>query len=283
MSAVTAPAPPLAAQRADAPVLQAQGLSFDYGAQPVFAGVDVRIAPGEVVCLIGASGAGKSTLLRVLAGLAEPPAGQVLIDGEPVRRGEHALHAAKTSVVFQSPSLLPWLSVAQNAGFGLDFGGRPRSTPAERDAQVARVLAQVGLGAHAGQRPAQLSGGQTQRVALARALAREPRIIFLDEPFSALDAITREQMQDLLLQLVRAHGAAALLVTHDIDEALRLADRVLLLAGAPGQPARIAGQWQPGGAAPRQHRSQALNALREDILERLAHPVETAEAWFPAL
>lgn len=270
-----------------APVLAAQGLSYRYApaSAPVFAGVDLGIAPREVVCLIGASGAGKSTLLRVLAGLGVPTQGQVALDGETVHVGAgaaSAVHAAKSSVVFQSPSLLPWLSVAQNAAFGLDFACRGGVARPHIDARVAAVLAQVGLAGHAHKRPAALSGGQAQRVALARALAREPRIIFLDEPFSALDAITREQMQDLLLELVHAHGSAALLVTHDIDEALRLADRVLLLAGAPGEPAGIAGEWRPDGTAPRQHRSGALNALRESILERLADP-HRENAWVPVI
>ncbi|WP_428827912.1 ABC transporter ATP-binding protein [Azonexus sp. IMCC34842] len=257
-------------------LLAARQLAFSYGGAPVFAGVDLCIARREIVCLIGASGCGKSTLLRLLAGLAEPSAGDVAVDGEsgPQR-------AAKASVVFQSPALLPWLTVADNVAFGLDFACRPTSSRSERQQHIERVLAQVGLAEHAQKKPQALSGGMAQRVALARALARNPEIIYLDEPFSALDAITRESMQDLLLDLAHQQQSAALLVTHDIDEALRIGDRVLLLAGGQdGGPARIVGEWRPGGKAPRQHRSPALNAMREDILDSLSNP---GTAWFPDL
>lgn len=257
-------------------LLVARQLAFSYGGPPVFAGVDLSIAPREIVCLIGASGCGKSTLLRLLAGLAEPNAGDVTVDGEngPKR-------AAKASVVFQSPALLPWLTVAENVAFGLDFACRAPESKAERQARIERVLTKVGLAEHGNKKPQALSGGMAQRVALARALAREPQIIYLDEPFSALDAITREAMQDLLLDLAHQQQSAALLVTHDIDEALRIGDRVLLLAGAnDGAPARIVGEWRPDGRAPRQHRSLQLNAMREEILDSLSNPGTT---WYPAL
>ncbi|WP_226470711.1 ABC transporter ATP-binding protein [Dechloromonas denitrificans] len=257
-------------------LLAARQLAFSYGGAPVFAGVDLNIGQREIVCLIGASGCGKSTLLRLLAGLAEPSAGDVTVDGE-----NGAKRAAKASVVFQSPALLPWLTVADNVAFGLDFACRPVSSRGERQQHIERVLAQVGLTEHARKKPQALSGGMAQRVALARALARNPEIIYLDEPFSALDAITREAMQDLLLDLAHQQQSAALLVTHDIDEALRIGDRVLLLAGCQdGSPARIVGEWRPGGKAPRQHRSPALNAMREEILDSLSNP---GTAWFPDL
>lgn len=245
-------------------LLLARRLAFAYGREPVFAEVNLSIAQGEIVCLVGASGCGKSTLLRLLAGLAEPTAGEVSLHG----LGGKA-RAAAASVVFQSPALLPWLTVAENVAFGLDFQCRPAEARSERQRRVAQALAQVGLGNHAGKRPHALSGGMAQRVALARALARAPEIVYLDEPFSALDAVTRESMQDLLVDLVHQQQAAALLVTHDIDEALRIGDRVLLLAGSP---ARIVGEWRPDGTAPRQHRSSALNGLREDILNTLSNP-----------
>lgn len=257
-------------------LLAARQLAFSYGRQPVFAGVDLSIARREIVCLIGASGCGKSTLLRLLAGLSEPTAGEVLIDGKVEKD-----RAAKASVVFQSPALLPWLSVADNVGFGLDFSCRPPEAKARRNERVATVLRQVGLSEHAAKKPQALSGGMAQRVALARALARDPEIIYLDEPFSALDAITRESMQDLLVDLAHQQQSAALLVTHDIDEALRIGDRVLLLAGCgDGTPARIVGEWRPDGRAPRQHRSLHLNAMREEILDALSNP-ETP--WYPAI
>lgn len=256
----------------DAPLLDARGLSFAYGPQPVFAGVDLTIGRREIVCLIGASGCGKSTLLRLLAGLAEPGAGEVRLHGEAAGNSGNSggnARAAAASVVFQSPALLPWLTVAGNVAFGLDFACRAKGSRTVQAARVEKALAQVGLAGHAAKRPQALSGGMAQRVALARALARDPEIVYLDEPFSALDAVTREAMQDLLVELAHQRQAAALLVTHDIDEALRIGDRVLLLAG---HPARIVGEWRPDGRAPRLHRSAALNALREEILDTLAAP-----------
>lgn len=259
----------------DAPLLDARGLSFAYGPQPVFAGVDLTIGRREIVCLIGASGCGKSTLLRLLAGLAEPGAGEVRLHGEAAGNSGNSggsARAAAASVVFQSPALLPWLTVAGNVAFGLDFACRAKESRTVQAARVEKALAQVGLAGHAAKRPQALSGGMAQRVALARALARDPEIVYLDEPFSALDAVTREAMQDLLVELAHQRQAAALLVTHDIDEALRIGDRVLLLAG---HPARIVGEWRPDGRAPRLHRSAALNALREEILNTLAAPAAT--------
>ena len=253
-------------------LLVARQLAFSYGRKPVFSQVDLHIARKEIVCLIGASGCGKSTLLRLLAGLSEPEAGEVLLDGQ-VR----ADRAARAGVVFQSPALLPWLTVAGNVGFGLDFACRAPQTRKALQTQVGEILEQVGLTEHAHKKPQALSGGMAQRAALARALARSPEIIYLDEPFSALDAITRESMQDLLIALAHRHQSAALLVTHDIDEALRVGDRVLLLAGSP---ARIAGEWRPVGIAPRQHRSSALNAMREEILDALSQP---SAPWFPVI
>lgn len=261
------------------PVLVARRLAFSYGGPPVFADVDLEIAPREIVCLIGASGCGKSTLLRLLAGLAEPGAGTLTVDSGS--EAKTSARAAQASVVFQSPALLPWLSVAENVGFGLDFACRGQLLPARRSERVQRAIDQVGLAQHARKKPGALSGGMAQRVALARALARDPQIIYLDEPFSALDAITREAMQDLLVDLVHQQQSAALLVTHDIDEALRIGDRVLLLA-KPGesQPARILGEWRPDGLAPRLHRSPYLNTIREEILDALSQP---GAAWYPTL
>lgn len=266
-------------------LLSATQLAFAYAETPVFAGVDLHIAPCEIVCLIGASGCGKSTLLRLLAGLANPTSGNLTIrsgkETATVNGKNEPKSKANASVVFQSPALLPWLTVAENVAFGLDFACRSPESKPERQARIERVLAQVGLSEHARKKPHALSGGMAQRVALARALARDPEIIYLDEPFSALDAITRESMQDLLLELAHQQQSAALLVTHDIDEALRIGDRVLLLAGNQnGAPARIVGEWKPDGRAPRQHRSLHLNALREEILDSLSNQ---GAAWYPAI
>lgn len=254
-------------QEATAPLLVARNLAFSYAEKQVFSGVSLSIAPREIVCLVGASGCGKSTLLRLLAGLEAAVSGTVEPEQDHARRS--------SSFVFQSPALLPWLSVEENVAFGLDFSCRttePQSLIRER---TATAIEQVGLSEHAQKHPYQLSGGMAQRVALARAFARDPEIIFLDEPFSALDAITRESMQDLLIELAHRRQAAAMLVTHDLDEALRIGDRVLLLGGSP---AKILGEWTPEGRAPRQHRSSALNAMREEILDTLSEP---ATVWYP--
>lgn len=247
------------------PLLAARGLALSYrrGAPPVFSGVDLAVRPREIVALVGESGCGKSSLLSLLAGLNAPSSGAIQFRGAPVRRtpGEFA-------VVFQDPCLLPWLSVEGNAGFGLGFRrlGLPR---AERRARVAAALADVGLTEHARRYPHQLSGGMAQRLALARALGRQPALILLDEPFSALDAITREAMQALLTELVHRHASAALLVTHDIDEALRVSDRVLLMGG---RPAGIVGEWgllDALGPAPRERHIPRILELRAEILDAL--------------
>jgi NitT/TauT family transport system ATP-binding protein len=173
-------------------------------------------------------------------------------------------------LLFQHASLLPWLRVGANVGFGLDFKHQPLLEPDERERRVHQALAAVDLAGQAHLHPAQLSGGMAQRVALARALAREPALLLADEPFSALDAITRAQMQALLVSVVHRWHAAVLLVTHDIDEALLVADRILLLASAgQGGPARIQREWTVALEHPRERHAGALSALRFDILASL--------------
>ena len=162
-----------------------------------------------------------------------------------------------------------------NVGFGLDFARQPKI---ERDARKARIrdaIEAVGLGARAHAYPAQLSGGQAQRVALARALARQPELLFADEPFSALDAVTRTEMQELLVDLVHRWHTAALLVTHDIDEAILVADRILLMAAQPGQPGRLVREWKVEIPRPRHEHSDALVALRYEIVAALKAGVAT--------
>ena len=188
-------------------VVRARGVRRSFGATTVLGGVDLDIAAGEVVALLGGSGSGKSTLLRVLAGLDADATGEFSVP----RR-----HA----VVFQEHRLLPWKRVLDNVALGV--ADRSRCTAA---------LDEVGLAARARAWPVELSGGQAQRVAFARALAREPEVLLLDEPFGALDALTRLRMQQLFGRLRARHGFAALLVTHDVDEALLLADRALVLDG----------------------------------------------------
>lgn len=249
-------APPL-------PVLQARNLALRYpGADgAVFEGVDLDLARGEVVAVLGASGAGKSSLLRVLAGLQPASAGTLLMESAPLS-GVHP----RVAVAFQDPSLLPWLTLERNVAFGLDFKHQPALTDAQRRARVAQAIDEVGLEHARHLRPAQLSGGMAQRTALARCLARQPSVLLLDEPFGALDEVTRGEMQVLLRKVVADFQTAAVLITHDIDEALLLADRIVLLGGAPG---RILGVWPVHLPQPRADLLPEMGALRLEILTRL--------------
>jgi sulfonate transport system ATP-binding protein len=189
--------------------------------------VDLALAAGELVAVLGPSGSGKSTLLRLLAGLDRPSGGRARFDGRPIDRPRD-----EVAVVFQEPRLMPWLTVAGNVGFGL------WDTPAaERAARVRAAIDRVGLGAFAHALPKQLSGGMAQRTALARALVTRPKLLLMDEPFSALDPLTRETQQDHLLDVLGRDRPTVLFITHDIDEALALADRIVLLAGPPGRVA----------------------------------------------
>ncbi|MFI8823752.1 ABC transporter ATP-binding protein [Streptomyces sp. NPDC053431] len=188
---------------------------------PVAGTVSLSIPPGELLAVVGPSGCGKSTLLRTLAGLLRPLEGTVSQDGEPIDRP-----AADRALVFQHDALLPWRSVRSNVELPLAIRRIPR---AERRRVAADWLDRVGLADHAHKLPHQLSGGQRQRVQLARALAARPRAVLMDEPFGALDAHTRAGMQDLLVDILRGTGATVVFVTHDVDEALHLGDRVLQL------------------------------------------------------
>ena len=198
---------------------RASGLTRTFGERRVLDGLDLEIAPGEFVALIGRSGSGKSTLLRALAGLDRDLAGELTVNGT-------------VAVAFQEPRLVPWKRVWANVCLGLRADD-PRSV-------ADAALAEVGLTEHAGAWPLTLSGGEAQRASLARALVREPTLLLLDEPFSALDALTRIAMHRLVLRLWAHHGPAVLLVTHDVDEAIALADRVLVLSsGQIGLACRV--------------------------------------------
>ncbi|WP_330254459.1 ATP-binding cassette domain-containing protein [Nocardia sp. NBC_00565] len=194
---------------AEPTVVSITGLRKAFGTKTVLDGVDLTIRRGEFVVLLGPSGTGKTTLLRLLTGLEVPDAGEVLVPG-------------RRTTVYQEPRLIPSKRVLANV-----IVGQPRSRK-HREAGL-RALAEVNLDGKARQWPATLSGGEAQRAALARALVREPELLLLDEPFAALDALTRLQMQDLVGDLVARHRPAVLMVTHDVDEAVRLADRVLIL------------------------------------------------------
>jgi len=199
------------------PLLEVRGLTRHVGPRTIFDQVSFEMARGEIVSLVGPSGCGKSTLLRAVAGLDRHASGSVLLDGKLQRGPSDGI-----GMIFQEPRLLPWLSVADNIAFtaGPKQGHDPR---------VDALLAEVGLPNIRDALPKQLSGGMAQRVALARGLFAEPDLLLLDEPFSAVDAITRSRLQHVLLSLTRAHGTAALLVTHDLDEALRIGNRIAIL------------------------------------------------------
>jgi NitT/TauT family transport system ATP-binding protein len=204
-------------------------LAFDSptGPRPALGGVSLSIRPGEVVALIGPNGSGKSTLLRVIAGLLVPDRGRVVLDGRPITEPDPEI-----GLVFQDPRLLPWRSVAGNVTYPLELAGWP---PDRRQRRLREVLAQVDVTGAERARPSQLSGGMRQRVALARALVLQPRLLLLDEPFSALDALTRERFNLELLDLWSLTGATILVVTHSIPEAIFLADRVVVLSSGPGR------------------------------------------------
>lgn len=247
-------------------VLDASDIALSYGrpgqvANVVLRDFSMQLAAGEVVAVLGPSGVGKSSLLRVLAGLQRPDAGGVRLHDEPLG-GPHP----RVSTVFQDPCLLPWLTLEENVGFGLDFKHQPTLDAAARQERIRAAIAEVDLGHALGRYPAELSGGMAQRVALARALARQPEILLLDEPFSALDEITRSEMQTLLQQIAARHRTAAVLVTHDIDEALLLADRILLLGG---HPAGLIGEWRIDQPHPRDEVVSELTRVRVEIVQTL--------------
>ena len=206
--------------------LAISGLSHRFATRPVLHSVDLTVGTGELVCLVGPSGCGKTTLLRLAAGLEDVQAGSIAIDGSAVAERRYAVPAEHRGVgfVFQDYALFPHLDVSGNVAFGLD-----RLASALRTKRIDETLRQVGMQDHARAFPHQLSGGQQQRVALARALAPEPRVLLLDEPFSGLDARLREQIRDDTLHVLKQSGAATLMVTHDPEEAMFMADRLVIM------------------------------------------------------
>ena len=188
-------------------------------------GIDLHVDPGELVCIVGASGCGKSTLLNIVGGLETRTSGAVEVDGEPVIGP-----GPDRGMVFQSASLYPWKTVAENVAFGLECARTPKDS---RPARVAELLAIVGLTEFADRLPKELSGGMRQRVAIARALAPEPDVLLLDEPFGALDALTRAHLQDEVMRIQADLGNTMMMITHDVDEAVLLSDRIVMMTNGP--------------------------------------------------
>jgi sulfonate transport system ATP-binding protein len=222
-----------------------------FGERPVLNALDLDVEAGEIIAIVGPSGCGKSTLLRQVGGLDQPDSGTVDIDDSPTRPTDQ-----RCAIAFQEPRLLPWRTLRQNVELGLPKAGKgergSKPDKAAGRARITELLDLVGLGSSAGLRPRQVSGGMAQRTSLARALARAPKVLLLDEPFGALDALTRLRMHDLLLDIHRAEPTTVLLVTHDVDEALYLADRIVVLADLSQQPpagAPGASETTAGGAA----------------------------------
>jgi NitT/TauT family transport system ATP-binding protein/sulfonate transport system ATP-binding protein len=224
---------------------------------PALDGLSLTVGAGELVSLIGPSGCGKSTLLRLVAGLDAPTSGEVRVGSEPV-----AGPGAERGLMFQDHNLFPWLTVRRNIEVGLVARGVLR----RRRHEVDEYLRLVGLEAFAGAYPHQLSGGMAQRAALARALVNHPKVLLLDEPLGALDQFTRMRMQDEVLRLWRARRTTVLLVTHDIDEAIYMSDRIAVMTPRPGRVERVIDVALP---RPRQRTSPAFLALRAAILEAL--------------
>lgn len=220
------------------------------------ANVTLDVEAGEIVALVGGSGCGKTTLMRLIAGLDRASEGGILLDGEPLTEPHPAV-----GIVFQEARLFPWLTVADNVGFGLNGTDR-----FGREARIANALARVGLAEHAGRWPRELSGGQQQRVSIARAFVTRPKVLILDEPFSALDAFTRQSLHEHLMTLWEESRPTIVMVTHDVDEAVSLADRVVVMQPKPG---RIFDEFHLGLARPRDKRSAAVEAAKRRILSAL--------------
>ncbi|HEV7188532.1 MAG TPA: ABC transporter ATP-binding protein [Blastococcus sp.] len=242
------PAPP-----GQPPAVRVEGVSqvFERGRPPVLQGMDLTVAPGEFVCLVGASGCGKSTLLNLIAGLTTPTSGRISVTAD------------RPALMFQEPALLPWLTAAGNVELALRARGVSRG---ERRAEAERLLGVVNLAGQGGKRVHELSGGMRQRVALARALAQDSSVLLMDEPFAALDAITRDVLHQELTRVWAEQGLSILFVTHNVREAARLGQRVVLLGSRPG---RVVREWGVDIPQPRTIESSGVSTLAAEITREL--------------
>jgi len=236
-------------------VLEHVGKTYANGVHAL-EGVTLNVGLGEIVAIVGGSGCGKSTLLRAISGLDHPTHGRITLDGEKITQPHE-----KIGIIFQEPRLLPWLTVADNVGFGIAH--LPKE---ERQRRVARVLEKVGLSDKAGVWPRELSGGQAQRVAIARALVPQPEVLLLDEPFSALDAFTRTDLQDHVLALWAEFRPTLIFVTHDVEEAIVMADRIIVMRPHPG---RLYEEIAADLPRPRDRQSAAFDFVKRRVLAAL--------------
>lgn len=242
-------------------ILQLKNVSRVYeaaGAEPVQAlsNINLSVAPGEFVTLLGPSGCGKTTALRLIAGLDEPQAGELLLDGKPIVGA-----SPERGFVFQQGALFDWLTVEGNIAAGL----KARHVYRGNEQRVSELIHRVGLEGFEDAFPHQISGGMAQRVAIARALVNDPRVLLLDEPMGALDNFTRANLQDLLLELQQASKMTMVLVTHDVDEAIYLSDRIVIMTPRPGRISEIV---EVGFSRPRQRGSVEFMELRRELLEK---------------
>jgi nitrate/nitrite transport system ATP-binding protein len=264
------------------PYVSVEGVSRRYPGHVVFRDLWFGVERGEFVCLVGHSGCGKTTVLNILAGLDRPDAGGVIADGQEI-----AGPSLDRAVIFQGHALMPWMTAEANVAFALSCR-HPRWDRARLREAAREALAKVGLAEAAGRRPAHLSGGMRQRVGIARALALDPKMLLMDEPFSALDALTRGALQDEVARLVAEGRQTAFMITHDVDEAILLADRILLMTNGPD--ARVAEVVVNTLPRPRDraslHRLPGYHALRDHVLEFLLTRSRTLagarpEGWDP--